>query len=284
MELRLTNDDGQNYGPPLFAEAQACSAPYHQQRSMPHPFAIANHSWGRVQITLETFLNALNAANADGAPQQSHDALLEAYRQFIYASSEFAEAMLEKLPSCFVPPGGKLPRVQGERKLREHADKVCNVLKHNQNRMIIVGARCPLWNVLGYAVMAHDSNGVLRPNPNIHSDTQRAFSFSADVRRVLANSYLIGAAVGAMIRSYGKPFGDKRPSVAGKARQLIERVSALPKNMFPWERSQDMAVIKFDGDTLEVRDRGGDGLIFQGTHTVSQTIQGDGATNKFAFE
>src|SRR5580698_7902474 len=110
MSLHLTDADGQNFKPPMFVQAQACSAPYHTERSLPHPFGLANYSWGRVEGALERLLDTFDVANTDCASQESHSALLEAHRQFIYANSEFVESITEKLVSCFVPSGTKLPR------------------------------------------------------------------------------------------------------------------------------------------------------------------------------
>ena len=285
MALILSKEDGNHFHPPLFAQAAECEADYHQIKSLPHPFAIATHSWAQIQKSLKVVLDTFDAASAEpsGASERpAFDSLLDAYKVFVYANSEFSEAIIEKIPACFCASGQKIAKAQGAQTLRRHADLVCNKLKHNQNRLIAVEAFGALARVLGYSVYSFDRKGALCPNPEIHSD-RRAFSFATDIRLILANTYFLASAVGEIITMNRN--GVRSPPAKFEKSQalqdLLMRVSALPTTGFDWEAKKFMPHFGFDESVLEIKARGGEFTRLPGQNRVAVRFEGDGITREF---
>lgn len=262
--------------------------------ALPHPIGMLNHSWYDVVRAALTFLESqekishktfpLRANSNEPIPPDTIQNAIDHYRNFIYEAVRFVEDAADNLKKCLLPKQRwnewKPDGVPG---LRKHSDMICNKLKHEHNRLIPVSVEHMMGWIEGYSVCAVDNDGTLKPNRFIHDDTQ-AFSYNVDIRRIVANIYLIGESLGHQIRKLTQSklrLNDDEPEVSRDLPLMLEKISSMPIFVFPKEKAKHMPIFSFDGDRLTIDRSAGKILTPVGWTRISARFTGDGFTKAF---
>jgi hypothetical protein len=160
-------------------------------------------------------------------------------------------------------------------------DMMCNKLKHNQNRLVPVVGMSNGELVIGLSIYEIERGGMLRPNRIIHSERE-AFSFSTEIRRLLADAYLTAHEIGQYVENLPGPRQEPAPQSAPTGRlELIERVARLPSHVFVFEARKHMPIWDFDGTKLTIGGRGGPVSYLAEPVRMIVEFQGDGVTRQF---
>jgi hypothetical protein len=262
--LRLGINGGAGFLPPIIPYLNNFSGQlWHVENGYPHPAPGLNAGWRRVVVSLEDFLDVYDAVRR-GEGIEANDAskfedrLLSRYQDFIYRSVEFIETAADKTKFALLPPDNMKqkwgsPRIAG---LRRHADIICNKLKHNQHQLVIVALTHPQSIVHGYMVTQISPEGSAVPNKDIHKDRE-VLSFNVEIRKIVANLYLIAQEVENSAISITGVKGSPTAAQDAATEAVLRRVSELSSFVFPGETHKHMPILSFDGDLLEVEDRGG---------------------------
>ena len=288
-ELTLSQEDENGFRPPLHGLLRKyVGQNFGVGRNLPGPLGVFNHAWSEVEQALTSFLDSLDQLNRSASSGRdiykdtaTISLALRNYKSLIYEIVEFAEAIADELKFCCMPADAAHTfKVEGIKTLRSYSATICNKLKHNQNRMVFVAVRYEFGIAPGYAVCEF-YNGALKPNREIHKD-QQAFSFNTNIRRLLANAYLIAASLIGPLQEKADFSGDSPELKAnGRTEALLQRVSRIPPIGFPDEKSRAISHFSFDGKTLHIR-RSGSQNVPVGRMTQSQSVcEGDGETKTF---
>jgi len=296
MALILNISDGNGLQPTIFAALASYGGPlFNTEHGLPHPIGMLNNSWSAVEKSALDFLNKMDemrarprrmiARKGDAETINIEEDVISKYENFIYESVEFIEDADSNLRLCLLPKGQYSQwSPVGIRGIRKHADMICNKLKHEHNRMIRVSIEHNLGRVDGYSVCAFDSDSTLRPNQNIHSYSE-VFSYSLDMKRIMANIYIICDSISQEIERIGYSYYSVKRQIdfsGSKTIEVIRRVSQLSPLVFMDEGERQMPIFKFDEETLKIERRGGFCIHpISGSVSVTSSFTGDGTTRSY---
>jgi hypothetical protein len=192
-------DDGSGFLPQCASLLRRLKEPlFHDQQQLLHPLAIFNRRWANVERATSAVLDALDSwsAQTEKADDQVRD-LLKAQKDFLYDTTELIEDFEKNFRRSVIPPDGlKKSPFSLSKGLRNHVVMQCNKMKHEHAYLGFVEVQYQFGKILGYSVFALVDPGTLGPDKNVHQQRQ-AFSFAIEIRKVIANIYLLAEEVAA---------------------------------------------------------------------------------------
>jgi hypothetical protein len=287
--LILNKSEGSSLKPPVIPLFENYGGRlWHIENGYPHPTPGLNLSWRQVLASLEDFLDVYDCIlqRPFGEPPEGvgklEDRLLTRYADFLYRAVEFTETAADKTKFAVVDPS-RLKQKWGSSRiagLRRHADIICNKLKHNQHRLIQVSAKHLQGRVEGYMVVYVSTEEVVVPNADIHKDRE-ALSFNLDVRKVMANIYLISQEIQIISATATDASTKTTGGFDADTESALTRLSALPNFVFPGETVRHMPVFEYQDGILRVDDRGGPVRHSFSTHQFRTRYISDGYTQVY---
>jgi hypothetical protein len=248
-----------------------------------------NHAWASVEGSLKSVLphlEALARARKPGAGGYTrdinYDALTASYQRVLYECAEFIEVVCRGIWRSLSEVDGSV-KIAGVASLRRHVDIITNKLKHDQNRIVPAGIEFSLGDAYGYAVCSFNHEGTLGPNPDVHID-ESVFMFGIDLRKVLAQLYLIAALVGEKMRVLhaGHLTGGTQQSETSRGtEELLVRIDALPVVQAPRYSTAHVPIFQFDGEALVIALSGGRANSLGKAIREWLVYVADGATRSF---
>ncbi|KQQ73650.1 hypothetical protein ASF70_07510 [Rhizobium sp. Leaf321] len=263
---------------------------WYAENGYPHPLPGLSVGWRRVTTALEEVLDLyetvreekLDPSSSSKSRGKNTDKLLERHQELVYRAVEFVETAADKTKFALLPPERlkdrwEAPRVKG---LRRHADIICNRLKHNQHQLVGVTVSHPQSRVEGYMVTHISPSGEAVPNRDIHKDRE-AFSLNVDVRKIVANCYLVSQEVVHVAESMTGTKMEPLDGADPETEIALRRLCDLPLFVFPGETAKHMPILSFDGEALSIEDRGGHTRHSMFGHHYETRYMSDGHTRSF---
>ena len=242
-----------------------------------------NRRWSRIEPALKSVLDAYDTAVSRPEPtEEDVRVLLETQKNLLYDSTELIEDF-EKNYRRAVIPTEKLASSSFalSKGLRNHIVMQCNKMKHNHAYLGFVSAQFQFVRILGYSVISYVDSNTMGPNPDVHKQ-RPAFSFPVELRKVLANIYILGEEVAAAIRTAVELRTDVPPvSVSEGWAEILTRIQNLPRAVFPSERAAHMPYFEYTANVLELEEKGGEIRHERGGSVTKSTYRADGITRSF---
>jgi hypothetical protein len=277
------------YGGPLkFAEIER-----------PHPTAALNISIAEVCRSLGAALASLEEMDKihrrddDSAKNKSHgessDQLLRSFRELCYRLAEHFE-ILEKLIPKAIEKVGRVFEIERDdyfkklSRFRRDACVICNKIKHESNRLVLVENVYPTGHyVCGFSLCHIGKDGTLQPNAALHDAKRNACSFNLALRAAICDLLEADRAAAQFCESVCGPTSETVGASKDSAlHQLIGRLIQRPDIGFRFERSDNIRTIYDNGTALTfgLQPRR-DTLPSPFDVKISQLVGGDGATRSF---
>ena len=302
MKLEFDVADGYNFLPHCLNHLARYTGPlYNDYHDLAHPLAFVSTSLNDLIDKIEAFLNTLDLYKTlsfhDKIRPDTEQELLGNYKAVIYSFAEYAESLEKNVVKSICPKialqdsATKNYISDFKKKISPKYDRaivICNKLKHNHNRMNFVLLRYSIGSAAGFSVM-HNNRGTWKPNIEIHKKCQY-YSFNIDIRRIMAEVYLLGYECGIFINNIAQTQGGLSETLLHNFQlpdryiPILSKISTLPTLPFPPESLIPIPLFRYNQECLKVSYDGGN-LIPVGSLQAEIEVRyaGDGVSNSFAI-
>lgn len=273
---------------------------YHANYSTRHPFGAYNVSLSSVARRGLQLAEVLK--NVDRTTMFLRTSNSKWESAVLEATDHFLDSLLEHLDDCkgvlrsFFPDTDSrdFKRVLAGFKAavepyRNHIGNIDNHLKHNQGRLRAISFQWPGNACLGYFVEGVVAPDTVGPSPQVHPDSNSAFSFNRNIPFHISGVFFVGAALATQLHVVDRrltllPASKLDSAAPDDWTRLIEEVANLPDMYFPGEAKSGIPRIRWSA-------RAGGSIEYPSSRRrmpeppnpsrVTVSYHGDGATNSF---
>lgn len=270
-------------GLPCLSTIEGYTGPlHHAAHNLPHPAVLITKSWGNLAKSVTSFLDIYESSFISENKNEAHGEVSKAYEDVLYNAAELVETLTVKLPTCLLP---KNKRKQWKpdipKRWTRHIVGICNQLKHEHNHLVCVDVISAFGIARGYSLCRYESDAV-KPNKNFH-ESERAFAYGTDLRRIMAHIYLIANAVNDEFTRLLEPVGQVVYSQPEKELELLLRITEFMPLPFHFQKSKNTPIFSLKKGVLTLADSGGYLIPLGKNVQVVTRHNGDGRTKTFEF-
>ncbi len=227
---------------------------HNDQYGLRHPLAIYNVSIATVLGRNETLIDCLEIIHRSNKDPLGDKATVE---RLIAATDHFLDAVMEHIDDCvnvikcLFPKNQKSERakecqafLKGIRDFREGIAKQVNFIKHNQSRIRLMAFYSDGYVIPGYFIEGVLPGGVLGPHPEIHEDSNTAFSYSRVMRLFMCGLFFSSKHLEQVLQTHlGRAKNDQIENDE-KLCRAIDRIGAYQRVFFPDEYGKPVPMVE----------------------------------------
>lgn len=125
-----------------------------------------------------------------------------------------------------------------------------NKIKHNQSTVRLLNFSSNTSLIVGYFIEGVDSTGTIAPHPAVHPGARSAYSLNRVLRYLVGLIIFISRSLATELRSHGDFKKESFLEGVAPFDDIIERISRLPRDVFPDEDGSHIPSIKLDDRRL----------------------------------
>lgn len=228
---------------------------YNDNYGLRHPFAIYNVSINSVIENQKNLLSNLERIQSDQLNRELSDKKIN--NDLIVATDQYLDSIMEHLDDCLSIIKAMFPIEeekhykktcrqfnQAIKNFRDHIAKQVNNIKHNQARIRLVTFYTDVLFIPGYFIEGVLPDGAIGPHPEIHYNSNTAFSYNREVRYLICGLFFVSEILANTIKQkFRGSVGSAQKNEDNRLDDIVDRISQLLFMFFPDEYKKPVPLI-----------------------------------------